>query len=76
MAPNVVVADTSEALDSSNPFFLHASNLPWMTLPAPPSTKKEMEVGRVLIALSAKNKQGFIDGTCQAPAVDSANHKI
>ncbi|XP_059302125.1 uncharacterized protein LOC132054070 [Lycium ferocissimum] len=30
----------------------------------------------VLRALSAKNKIGFIDGTCKEPAIDSTDHKL
>ncbi|KAH0676590.1 hypothetical protein KY285_024391 [Solanum tuberosum] len=78
MAPDVVATNTSEALDSSSPFILHASDSPRMTLLN--STFDGKRYGgwkrSVLIAFSAKNKLGFIDGTCQAPTVGSANHKL
>ncbi|XP_009763371.1 uncharacterized protein LOC107793847 [Nicotiana tabacum] len=67
----VAVADSSKKvmIDSSHPFFLHPSDYPGMNLVSSSFDGKSYGVWRraVVIALSAKNKLGFIDGTLSIP---------
>ncbi|XP_059316718.1 uncharacterized protein LOC132067476 [Lycium ferocissimum] len=66
-------ATGSTPLDSSSPFFLHPSDSPGMTLVNTTFDGRGFAGWRraLLIALSAKNKLGFINGSCKSPSVDS-----
>ncbi|XP_019240490.1 PREDICTED: uncharacterized protein LOC109220473 [Nicotiana attenuata] len=59
--------------DPNHPYFLHSSDAPGMTSVNAIFTGRGFQGWRrsVLIALSAKNKLGFINGTCPAPAATS-----
>ncbi|XP_075109063.1 uncharacterized protein LOC142180863 [Nicotiana tabacum] len=58
-----VVSPTTGVVDSSHPYYLHPSDYPgWRRA--------------LVIALSAKNKLGFIDGTLTTPPVDSGLQRI
>lgn len=63
----------STSMDSSYVLFLHAFDSPGMQLVLKAfsgmgygSWRREME-----IAITAKNKFGFVDGTCKRPELDS-----
>ncbi|XP_060182912.1 uncharacterized protein LOC132612848 [Lycium barbarum] len=68
----------SKLMDSSHLYYLHSSDFPGMNLVNSTFDGKGYGGWRrsVLIALSAKNKIGFIDGTCKEPAIDSIDHKL
>ncbi|XP_075088282.1 uncharacterized protein LOC142170301 [Nicotiana tabacum] len=57
---------TSTVVDPNNPYFLHASDSPGMTLVTSSFDGQGYGGWRrlILIALSIKNKLGFIDGSC------------
>ncbi|XP_075091798.1 uncharacterized protein LOC142171966 [Nicotiana tabacum] len=59
--------------DPNHPYFLHSSDASGMTLVNTIFTGRGFQGWRrsVLIALLAKNKLGFINGTCPAPAATS-----
>ncbi|XP_055814223.1 uncharacterized protein LOC129883625 [Solanum dulcamara] len=65
-------------MGSSHLYYLHSSDFPGMNLVNFTFDGKGYGGWRrsVLIALSAKNKIDFIDGTCKEPAIDSTNHKL
>ncbi|XP_019256360.1 PREDICTED: uncharacterized protein LOC109234753 [Nicotiana attenuata] len=65
-------------LDSNHPYFLHSSDSPGMSLVNVPFDGRGYQGWRrsILIALSAKNKLGFIDGICEEPKPDSADHPL
>ncbi|XP_075108709.1 uncharacterized protein LOC142180392 [Nicotiana tabacum] len=60
-------------IDSNHAYFLHSSDAPGMSLVNSAFDGRGFQGWRksVLIALSAKNKIGFINGACPAPAADS-----
>lgn len=64
-------------VDISNPFFLHASDSPGMVLVNTIFYGKGYGGWRrgILIALSTKNKVGFINGTITIPNITSDNYK-
>ncbi|XP_049415272.1 uncharacterized protein LOC125878016 [Solanum stenotomum] len=71
--------NTSNPLsDHTHPFFLHASDSPGMNLVNSPFNGKGYGGWKrsILIALSAKNKIGFIDGTQKELAPTSADFKL
>lgn len=57
------------AEDPSNPFFLHHSDNPGLALVSQPLTGENYNTWSrsMVMALTAKNKVGFIDGTIQKP---------
>ncbi|XP_070022949.1 uncharacterized protein [Nicotiana sylvestris] len=65
------------AIDSSHPYYLHPSDYPWMNLVSSVFDGKSYGGWRraVVIALSAKIKLGFIDGTLVVPSSDSGLQK-
>ncbi|TMW99444.1 hypothetical protein EJD97_002536, partial [Solanum chilense] len=67
------VSPTHVFMDSRNPLFLHPSNSPGMTVVNTNFDGHGFACWKrsLLIALSAKNKLGFINGTCRAPSIDS-----
>lgn len=67
----------SEVLDNSHPFYLHASNSPGMVLVNTIFDGEGYGGWRkgILIALSAKNKVGIIDGTIVPSSITSESHK-
>ncbi|XP_070040440.1 uncharacterized protein [Nicotiana tomentosiformis] len=77
MPDNTEVTTTTAGIgaqyDSNHAYFLHSSDAPGMNLMNFHFDGKGYQAWRrpVLIALSAKNKLGFINGTCLAPAVTS-----
>ncbi|XP_060186369.1 uncharacterized protein LOC132615795 [Lycium barbarum] len=76
----VVVAGTQSSgtlVDSSHPLYIHPSDSPGMCLVSSFFNGKGYGGWRrgVLIALSAKNKVGFIDGTITQPAVTDETFK-
>ncbi|XP_075108915.1 uncharacterized protein LOC142180748 [Nicotiana tabacum] len=64
--------------DSSHPFYLHPSDSPGMILVNYIFDGRSYGGWRraVLIALSSKNKLGFIDGTISVPAVSTTSPKL
>ncbi|XP_060200101.1 uncharacterized protein LOC132628328 [Lycium barbarum] len=74
----VAKVDESKLMDSSHLYYLHSSDFPGMNLVNFTFDGKGYGGWRrsVLIALSAKNKIDFIDGTCKVPAIDSTDHKL
>ncbi|XP_075101952.1 uncharacterized protein LOC142177370 [Nicotiana tabacum] len=64
--------------DSNHPYFLYSSDAPRMSLVNEPFDGRGFPRWRrsILIALSAKNKLGFIDGTCIEPKLDSADYPL
>ncbi|KAH0681315.1 hypothetical protein KY284_022400 [Solanum tuberosum] len=64
-------------LDTSHPFFLHASDSPGMIPVSTIFDGKGYGGWRrgILIALSAKNKVGFIDGSIIPPSIPSESHR-
>ncbi|KAJ8531451.1 hypothetical protein K7X08_026885 [Anisodus acutangulus] len=67
----------SISMDSSHLYYLHSSDYPGMSLVNSIFNGKGYEGWRrsVLIALSVKNKTGFINGSCVSPVTDSQNFK-
>ncbi|XP_019261121.1 PREDICTED: uncharacterized protein LOC109239070 [Nicotiana attenuata] len=69
---------TSQAVnhDVKHPYFLHSSDAPRMTLVTSPFDGRGFPGWRrsILIALSAKNKLGFINGVSYQPFLDSKDH--
>ncbi|KAL5560835.1 hypothetical protein UlMin_037046 [Ulmus minor] len=67
--------DNSAFDDSSNPYFLHHSDSPGLVLvPQPLIGENYASWSRaMLIALSVKNKLGFIDGSIPKPASTDPN---
>nr|XP_009771468.1 PREDICTED: uncharacterized protein LOC104221994 [Nicotiana sylvestris] len=78
---DTIVAQSSSAnavnFDPNNPYFLHSSDEPGMSLVNALFDGRGFQGWRrsVLIALSAKNKLGFINGTCPAPAITSNEYQ-
>lgn len=72
------MTDANIAPHHTHPFFLHASDSPGMNLVNSSFNGKGYGGWRrsVLIALSAKNKVGFIDGAHKEPARDSTDFKL
>ncbi|XP_019252834.1 PREDICTED: uncharacterized protein LOC109231642 [Nicotiana attenuata] len=82
MAPSSTVDDTSTgttvvSIDATHPYFLHASDAPGMVLVNTPFDGRGYPGWRrsILISLSAKNKLGFIDGSCPTPALTATDFK-
>nr|XP_009597446.1 uncharacterized protein LOC104093412 [Nicotiana tomentosiformis] len=79
-ATSVILASGSStsgnSLDSTHPYYLHSSDAPGMTLVNSPFDGRGFPGWRrsILIALSAKNKVGFINGTCAQPSLDSKDY--
>ncbi|XP_019238637.1 PREDICTED: uncharacterized protein LOC109218721 [Nicotiana attenuata] len=78
---DTIVAQSSSAnavnFDPNNPYFLHSSDAPGMSLVNAVFDGRGFQGWRrsILIALSAKNKLGFIDGTCPAPTIISNEYQ-
>ncbi|XP_019241953.1 PREDICTED: uncharacterized protein LOC109225952 [Nicotiana attenuata] len=66
------------SIDSTHPFFLHASDAPSMILANTPFDGRGYAgwSRSILISLSAKNKLGFIDSSCPMPPLTDPNHSI
>nr|XP_016445482.1 PREDICTED: uncharacterized protein LOC107770663 [Nicotiana tabacum] len=64
-------------LDPNHPYFLHSSDAPGMSLVNAVFDGRGFQGWRrsVLIALSVKNKLGFINRSCPAPAATSKDHQ-
>ncbi|XP_060200816.1 uncharacterized protein LOC132629096 [Lycium barbarum] len=62
-------------IDSNNPLYIHSSDSPGMSLVNFIFDGRGFQGWRrtILIALLAKNKLGFIDGTCKMPDPDSSD---
>lgn len=73
-----VVASGSPTMDSNDPLFLHPSDSPGMILVNTVFDGHGFAGWKraLLIALSAKNKLGFIDGSCKSPATGSSNLRL
>lgn len=63
--------------DPNHPYFLHSSDAPGMSLVNAVFDGRGFQGWRrsVPIALSAKNKLGFINGSCPVPAATSKDHQ-
>ncbi|XP_055814449.1 uncharacterized protein LOC129884121 [Solanum dulcamara] len=63
---------TTNVVDSSHPYYIHPSDYPGMNLVGALFDGRSYGGWRraVIIALSAKNKLGFIDGSLIVPAID------
>ncbi|XP_070013440.1 uncharacterized protein [Nicotiana sylvestris] len=78
---DTIVAQSSSAnavnFDPNNPYFLHSSDAPGMSLVNAVFDGRGFQGWRrsVLIAFSAKNKLGFINGTCPTPAITSNEYQ-
>ncbi|XP_060190299.1 uncharacterized protein LOC132619398 [Lycium barbarum] len=61
-------------IDSNDPLYIHSSDSPGMSLVNFIFDGRGLQGWRrtILIALSAKNKLGFINGTCKMPDPDSS----
>ncbi|XP_019238891.1 PREDICTED: uncharacterized protein LOC109218949 [Nicotiana attenuata] len=72
------VSPTTGVVDSSHPYYIHPSDYPGMNLVTSVFDGKNYGGWRraVVIALSAKNKLGFIDGTLTVPPADSGLQRI
>ncbi|XP_049367038.1 uncharacterized protein LOC125831955 [Solanum verrucosum] len=70
-----IVAPAASAMDSSHPYYLHPSDSPGMNLISTVFDGRGFPGWRrsILIALSAKRKLGFINGTCQALVSDASD---
>ncbi|XP_060180661.1 uncharacterized protein LOC132610376 [Lycium barbarum] len=68
---------TTNVVDSSHSYYIHPSDYPGMNLVGALFAGRSYGGWRrvVIIALSAKNKLGFIDGSLIVPAVDSGLQK-
>ncbi|XP_070015350.1 uncharacterized protein [Nicotiana sylvestris] len=73
-APAPAATFASGVIDSTHPYYLHPSDYPGMNLVSSAFDGKGYGGWRraIIIALSAKNKLGFIDGTLIIPKTDSA----
>ncbi|XP_075101647.1 uncharacterized protein LOC142177082 [Nicotiana tabacum] len=62
--------------DANHPYYLHSSIAPGMSLVITPFDGRGFPGWRrsVLIAISAKNKLGFINGTCGKPALNATEY--
>ncbi|XP_070022392.1 uncharacterized protein [Nicotiana sylvestris] len=62
--------------DVNHSYFLHSSDALGMTLVTSPFDERGFSSWRrsILIALSAKNKLGFINGVCDGPTLGSKDH--
>ncbi|XP_060188458.1 uncharacterized protein LOC132617476 [Lycium barbarum] len=69
---------TSTTVDASNPFYLHPSDSPGMQLVNTLFDGKNYAGWSrgIVTALSAKNKQGLIDGTFVQPGPSSDQYKL
>lgn len=69
---------SSTLVDSTHPYFFHASDTPEMVLINTPFNGRGYRgwSRSILISLSAKNKLGFIDGSCPTPAITHSDLKI
>ena len=65
-------------IDPSDPFFIHASDHPSMTLVPKvlDGTNYAMWRRSILISLSAKNKLGFINGTISIPGESDPKYML
>uniref|UniRef100_A0A1S4BBM9 Retrotransposon Copia-like N-terminal domain-containing protein n=1 Tax=Nicotiana tabacum TaxID=4097 RepID=A0A1S4BBM9_TOBAC len=77
---NTVALNTTggiPTIDSNHAYFLHSSDAPGMSLVNTTFDGKGFQGWRrsVLIALSAKNKIGFINGACPAPTLTSRDYQ-
>ncbi|XP_015163701.1 uncharacterized protein [Solanum tuberosum] len=72
-----VVHTTVDPINSSHPYFISHSDSPGMLLVNTPFDGKSFAGWKrgFLIALTAKNKAGFIDGSSPEPTTDSELHK-
>lgn len=73
-----IAAPIAAAIEPNHPYHLHPSDSPGMNLISSvfdgrgfPGWRRSM-----LIALSAKRKLGFINGTCQAPASTASDFSL
>ncbi|XP_033517573.1 uncharacterized protein [Nicotiana tomentosiformis] len=64
--------------DSNHPYHLHSSDTPGMALVKSTFDGKGFPRWKrfVLIAISAKNKLGFINGTCDEPIMDDKDYLL
>jgi len=74
-AGNTTGSSSTPAMDSNHPYYLHSSDAPGMAIVNTPFDGRGYQGWKrsVLIALSAKNKLGFITGLHSAPASDSSD---
>nr|XP_016461489.1 PREDICTED: uncharacterized protein LOC107784820 [Nicotiana tabacum] len=77
---NTVALNTTggiPTIDSNHAYFFHSSDAPEMSLVNTTFDGKGFQGWRrsVLITLSAKNKIGFINGACPAPALTSRDYQ-
>lgn len=74
---NISNVDTSIPDPFSNPFTLHHSDNPIVILVSPPLSGDNYNTWyrSMRMALRAKNKLGFVDGTIPAPPSTSSNHE-
>ncbi|KAL4573125.1 hypothetical protein LXL04_019920 [Taraxacum kok-saghyz] len=67
---------SSSSIDISNPYYLGSSDNPGTVLVSNVFSGTGFSAWKrsMIIALSAKNKIGFVDGTVSQPAADSSNY--
>ncbi|XP_060188843.1 uncharacterized protein LOC132617784 [Lycium barbarum] len=72
-----VGSSITNMVDSSHPYYLHPSDYPGMSLVSSPFDGKSYGGWKraAVIALSAKNKLGFVDNTLALPSVESGLQK-
>ncbi|XP_060176593.1 uncharacterized protein LOC132606929 [Lycium barbarum] len=75
---NAQINTSRSTIDAYHPYFLHSSDSPGMALINNPFDGKGYQDWKrtILIALSAKNKLGFISGSNVAPSTDFADHQL
>ncbi|KAH0637483.1 hypothetical protein KY289_037398 [Solanum tuberosum] len=74
-AGNTTGSSSTPAMDSNHPYYLHSSDAPGMAIVNTSFDGRGYQGWKrsVLIAISAKNKLGFITGLHSAPASDSSD---
>src|ERR1044072_3502076 len=62
---------------AENPYYLHASDHPGLVLVSTPLTDENYASWKrsMVLALSGKNKLGFVDGTIPQPPLDDPLHR-
>ncbi|XP_019251238.1 PREDICTED: uncharacterized protein LOC109230169 [Nicotiana attenuata] len=74
---NIEGTINNNVIDSSNSMFLHPSDIPGISLVHTPFSDTGFGGWKtcVIVSLSARNKIGFVDGTCPKPAENSPHIK-
>jgi len=73
---NLSINSAPSAMEFSSPFYLHHGDSPGTLLVSQPLVGNNYHTWKrsMTMALSAKNKLGFIDGTVAKPAMDAPKY--